>query len=59
MFKSRSKNPIFKIAKACAKTVSKYRPYALVNNNNNNNNNVVKEWKIVHFKLDETNVKMN
>ena len=53
-----SKRPGIKIAKACAKTVSKYQLYALVNNNNNNNN-VVKEWKMVNFKLGETNVKMN
>ena len=49
MFKTRFQNQIFKIAKACEKTVSKYRLYALVNNNNNNNN-VVKEWKMVNFK---------
>ena len=48
MFKTLFKNPIFKIANsACAKTVSKYRLYALVNNNNNN---VVKEWKMVNFR---------
>ena len=52
MFKTRFKNQIFKIAKACEKTVSKYRLYALVNNtnNNNNNNSVVKEWKMVNFR---------
>ena len=37
MFKTRFQNQIFKIAKVCEKTVSKYRLYA-----NNNNNNVVK-----------------
>ena len=47
----------YKIYKACAKTVSKYQLYALVNNNNNNN--AAKEWKMVNFKLGETNVKMN